>query len=292
VAGNETELKLAAMPDGGFVMAYGGFSTALRGFITVERFNSSGGLLSSRFIPDDRNSLTNWDITADRSGNYTVVFERETDDTLHTGTDVLSSNTHAITYDRLTNAPGAEKIGTAQNDREDDDRLGAIASLANGHVVTLTTEPDGGGLFEFPCDTVEFTITDSATGNRTYRPAEISGSADLGAVAENVAVLAGGQFVMLYRGEFSHNLFMRIGSAEAQASPIGSEIQFTTNDDFQYESPLVVGLKDGGFLDAWSNITHSTLFERASPLTARRSAQPSRSPRTWRGTARLSAACP
>ena len=54
---DETGPKLVALPDGGFVMAYGSFD-ASGGFITVERYDSNLQSVSSRLITDPRSSLT------------------------------------------------------------------------------------------------------------------------------------------------------------------------------------------------------------------------------------------
>ena len=46
--GPETGPKIVALPDGGFVMAYGGYSVADGGFIVVQRFNSNNQAVSER----------------------------------------------------------------------------------------------------------------------------------------------------------------------------------------------------------------------------------------------------
>ena len=76
-ASDETGPKIVALPDGGYVVAYGSYSAADGGFITVQRFDSNSSAVSTRVILSDQGDLTKWEITADSVGNYTVVFERQ-----------------------------------------------------------------------------------------------------------------------------------------------------------------------------------------------------------------------
>jgi hypothetical protein len=149
-ASDETAPKIVALPGGGYVVAYGSYSAAAGGFITVQRFDSNSSPVSVNFILSGEGDLTKWEITADSAGNYTVVFEREVspDDT----------DIHAIAYDYATNTGWPERHNTAENSDEYD-RLGAVASFANGHVVTLTQEPDGSATTIAVADTVRLAIT-------------------------------------------------------------------------------------------------------------------------------------
>jgi hypothetical protein len=83
VASDETGPKIVALPDGGFVMAYGSYFEATGGFIAVQRYDGNGESLFSDLILDDRGSLTGWEVTADPAGNYTVAFERENAHIVH-----------------------------------------------------------------------------------------------------------------------------------------------------------------------------------------------------------------
>jgi len=255
---DETEPKIVALPDGGFVVAYGSYDSSLGGFIVVERYDSSGGQKTYRVITDARSSLTGWEITTDSAGNYTVVFEREIE-TIISGESVFSTDIHSITYDAATDTAGPEQIHTAQNNPEDDDSLGAVASFASGHIVTFATEPDEGTIGD-PTSTVEFTITDPATGNVIRPFVEIAGAAGaftyVAAEAKDVAVLTGGQFIMLYskftstNAEQDRKLSMKICAGEAPDSAIGPEIHLPTNG-YAPENAKVVALGDGGFFVVW-----------------------------------------
>ena len=233
-AGDETGPKIVALPDGGFVMAYGGYFEAIGGFITVERFNSAGQSLFYNVITDDLGSLTDfWEITADSTGNYTVAFERLTD----------PPYVHSITYDFATNATGPERTNVSPP------TLGALDTFANGHILTFSTLPSGGALM---------TINDPATGirlrSRIFDGAEASNS-----TAEDVAVLTGGQFVLLYKftGAFNVTSYVfRVGVAEDGS--IGPRVTIPSLGPL--DGLHAVALQDGGFFVAWLETNSHTLY--------------------------------
>ncbi len=248
----EMQPQAEALPDGGFVLVYGLGQPDQGSFIYVERFDSNGNHVSGgqHAILDSENSLANWQVEVDGSGNYTVVFERLTGS---------SQDVHSITYDFITNTPGPERTNLAQNSG-DNDTLSASDAFVNGHIVTLTTDPDDGG----DIDTVEFTITDPATGNVVRAAQEIAGEPgeffSISAVGKDVAVLTGGQIVMAYT-HFSDDSFgyetysarLRICSSESPGSAVGPEIVLGTNHVNEFFLPEIrlVALLDGGFFAIW-----------------------------------------
>ena len=252
-ASDETGPKLVALPDGGYVVAYGSYLDALGGFIAIERFDANGNELSSRFILDSNSSLTDWDISADSVGNYTVVFERDTG----------SIDVHAITYDYLTNAAGVEHTNLAQNS-SDDDRLGATAEFADGRVVTFYTEPDDWYFsyippLQVPGTTFEFTITDGLTGAAVRGATEIADpETRVAGRAQDVAILKDGQIVLLYSlirqdGELAMKIVADGSSNGSISSEIIVDASFSLDGDGArgFENARVVALQDGGFLVAW-----------------------------------------
>ncbi len=56
-ASDETGPKIVALPDGGYVVTYGGYFEATGGFINVERFDSAGNSVFNSQILDERSSL-------------------------------------------------------------------------------------------------------------------------------------------------------------------------------------------------------------------------------------------
>ena len=269
---DETGPKLAAMADGGFVMAYGGYFEALGGIVTVERFNSLGQSQYYNVITDPISSLTDWDISADSSGNYTLALERRINGSI----DVRS-----ITYDN-TGLRYAERTNVAQNSG-DDDRLGAVAAVGDGRIVTFYTEPDDywlAGTYLPPlyvdATTFEFTITDGLTGATIRGATEIADpETRLTGRALDTVVLTGGQIVLLYGidrngGELS----MRIvgdGSASGAITPeIVVDATFSLDGDGGrgFANAHAVALQDGGFLVAWTivNFLYAGRFNAGGTL--------------------------
>ncbi len=264
VASDETGPKIVALPDGGFVMAYGSYFEALGGFITVQRFDSLGNSVSSKFILDDYSTLTDWDITADSLGNYTVTFERSVPTAIPNAV-ILQQDIHSITYDHLFNVAGAEQTNVAQNSIEKDS-LGATASFGDGRIVTFYTEPDDWLFSIFPPlyvsgTTFEFTITNPLDGTVVRGATEISDPETRAAGrAQDVAVLTGGQIVLLYSHSGTNSgLGMKIVANGSSNGSISSEIivdpSFSLEGDGVrgFENARVVALQDGGFMLLWVN---------------------------------------
>jgi len=233
--GPETGPKIVALPDGGFVMAYGGYSVADGGFIVVQRFNSNNQAVSERFITDSQSSLTAWEITADAVGNYSVVFERK----IGSSIDI-----HSFTYNFSNNVRGPERTNVAQNSTEDD-RLATMEAFANGHLLAFYTEPDDSldGLY----DTAEFRIIDPATG-ALIRNGEIYDGTFIGvphrSVARDAAVLTGQQFVLVYT--FDNHYAFSVVNTETSAG--GPQVDILSSGALG--GVHVVAMADGGFLIA------------------------------------------
>ncbi len=250
---DETEPKIAALPDGGFVVAYGSYNDAIGGFIVVDRINSTGGSASSRFITDNNNNtLTKWEITVDAAGNYIVAFER-------------AGNVKAIRFDHATNNAGLE-FSAAQNGT-DFDHLGGIAAFSNGNlagnIVTVSDEQDEvyRGVFPFgtydTIDTVEFKITNPATGEVIRQPVHIAGSFLGGnATAPSVAVLEGGEFVVVYN--IGGGIALKVVASGAPGATIGPQIEVTYGHNVN--NARVIALPDGGFFVAWADHTSVSLW--------------------------------
>lgn len=163
---NEFDPRLAAMPDGGFVMTYisnaSGHNT-----IGVERYDSNGVLISSHSITGDDDFVSSPDIAVSAAGDYVVVFSREIP-------EEQRSDVHAVVYNGTTNDPGTEHLFTAQNG-EDDEGIPHVDTFSNGDIIAIYRETDGTGPFESPYGTVEVRIT-SATGAAVSSHVEIAGA--------------------------------------------------------------------------------------------------------------------
>ncbi len=255
VASDETGPEIVAMPDGGYVVAYGSYLEALGGFIGLERFDANGLSVSSRFITDPVSSLTEWKLTVDSLGNYTIVYERWEPHAIGGGNVVYSQDIFSRTYDYLTNGAGPENSHVAQNSAEVDE-LGAVATFANGHMVTFYNEPDY-DFFGNKADTVEYSIIDPVSGTQIRNPVEIDGpNWDDDAIALDVACLSYGPFVLLY--QFNDNYAFRIGESDAPGSPMSSRNTVATFGALG--GARVVALNEGGFFIEWLESTAHILY--------------------------------
>jgi Ca2+-binding RTX toxin-like protein len=255
VASDETGPKIVAMPDGGYVVAYGSYLEAIGGFIGIERFDANGFSVSSRFITDPNSSLTEWDLTVDSAGNYTVVYERLAPHALSNGNVINSQDIFSRTYDNLTNGAGPENAHIAQNSSELDE-LGAVATFADGRMVTFYSEPDY-DFFGNKAQTAEYSIIDPVSGTIIRNPVEIDGpNWDDDAVAIDVACLAYGPFVLLYA--FNGNYAFRIGESDAPGSSMSSRNTVATFGALG--GARVVALNEGGFFIEWLESTAHILY--------------------------------
>jgi Ca2+-binding RTX toxin-like protein len=253
--GNETGPQIVALPDGGFVMAYGGYNPAEGGFIAVDRYNSSLQPVSSRHIVDPLyppiGSLTEWEITADSLGNYTVVYERMPA-AGSSNIDIFSITYNNINDPTTNNVPRPERRAGPNSGNVDD--LGGIASFANGHVVTFTRQLDEDQAWGI----ARITITDPLSGAVIRPPTNIAGNFDdpTQAFPADVAVLADGRFVVLYtEREYGYPPVLKMRIGESETGAIGSGITIFSDFNAPYYAIIfaqVVGLEDGDFFVTWS----------------------------------------
>jgi Ca2+-binding RTX toxin-like protein len=156
----------------------------------------------------------------------------------------------ALVFDGTTNNPGPEHVLTAQNG-EDREYISAIDTFANGDIIAVYSEKDGTDIGQDVYWTTEVRVT-SATGAAVTSHFELAGSESHGAIATDIAVLTGGQFVALYYYEEGTSTFeLRMGSVSGSTITFGSEITIApaAGESTQYHS--VVALLDGGFFVAW-----------------------------------------
>jgi Ca2+-binding RTX toxin-like protein len=255
---DETGPKLVALPDGGFVMAYGSYDNN-GGFIAVERYDNNATLPQSVASREIRHStLTAWEITADTAGNYTVVYERVASHTIN-GNPVQSIDTFSVTYNNTSdpatnNVPRPERRA-GNNSLNDNDELGGIASFANGHLVTFTRDLDE-DFFGNDDWIARINITDPLSGAILRGPVDIAGEVfSASAFPKDIAVLKNGQFVVVYTelADYLPVLKMRIGASENGA--IGSAIAIFSDQNARADDIFfaqVVGLQDGDFFVTWS----------------------------------------
>jgi hypothetical protein len=257
---DEVAPQIVALPDGGFVAAYGSFNDGVGGdFIAVERFGSNGAETAYNLITDQNGGLNNFyqaKVTADNNGNYIVAFERDVG-----GGDL---DVEAYVYNYLSNQPlpnnTSHGFSVAQNSA-DPDFLGNIATFSDGNVITIYNEPDAPSGIGSGYQSAEFYIWQSASGNTVWGPVEFAGEVATDAIAQDVAVLTGGQFVLLYKATgLSYNIGLRIGASDTPGSALGPVIVVAPLNHIagNYEA-RVVALNDGGFLVVWADPVNDAL---------------------------------
>ena len=264
VDGDETGSKIVALPDGGYVVAYGAYDAENGGYIVVERFNSSGISVSNRWITDPRSSLTDWEITADNNGNYIVLFERLNEyvryGPLGGEERYLSRDVQGIIFDHVSNNPRPE-FDAGQNGGWTDYIGGDVAAFTNGNAVTVSTRRYNEDTADDLWAEVVFQITQTGTGTTVAPATRIAGGEDSYAAGSDVAVLTGGQFVVVYEYlESRRDVALRIVSGDQPGSTVGPEIVVASRTPALNYQPRVVALNDGGFFVAWANSRQDALL--------------------------------
>jgi Ca2+-binding RTX toxin-like protein len=225
---------LAALPDGGFALAYNSVGPALgaNASILFERYNAvgaqtAGGTIAIGTIGGTINHHPSIALLAD--GDFVVSYQQ----TSAGDTDIL-----ARVVDADTNIVGGALTNAAQNS-PDEDSLPNTIVLSNGNIVTVYNEVDMGVLG------IEAQVMTPAGVFVSNLP--IAGPA----VDPHAAALTGGGFVVVWENA-PNNGEIR---AEVRNNNGG-----TVADDFLVQgginaqnAPDVVALKDGGFFVAWSD---------------------------------------
>jgi Ca2+-binding RTX toxin-like protein len=225
--------KVAALPDGGFVVVYA-IATSAPVFegvdLVVERRDASGHVVFSQTLHDTYTTGSTYDIAVAANGDYTVQFMQYFDSSLATDTDV---DAFGFIYDFDTNARGT-RFSTGRNASDYDD-LGGAAALAGGGFAYVSIKFDG---------TTPFVVATAVNGaGQTILQPFTSGEG----FSPGVAGLTDGNFAITYtRGG---DVFYRVISPEGGASPelvaaggAGSQVR-----------PAITQLADGGFFIAWND---------------------------------------
>ncbi len=241
--GDEGQVSAAALPDGGFVIAYTSRTGVTALTAVVERYDSEGVRVFSHAIPQAGGSTWNENvgpcISVQPEGDYTLVFGYTTDGG---GGSQLA---RAVTFDFETNQPGRELASLSSSGGI---KVIASASLNDGRAITLysvfDTELIGSGRGQ----TAQMTIRDAATG-QLISVTKLSG---ISSYAQDVTVLSDGRYVVTFIDEDSNNIVMRIGNDASGNYQLGREILVgTAEGGNNYNACSLTALADGGFFIAW-----------------------------------------
>jgi Ca2+-binding RTX toxin-like protein len=239
--------SIAAMPDGGFVLAY---LCGTNDDIMVKRFDSAGSLVATRVITDNDGDIREPSITVDRQGNYIVAFMRYYDSV---GLDI-DYDTRAVVFNHISNNELDEFSASITNDSWD--KSCDVAAFTNGNIVAVNRSDDLEALV-FDDSGIYCQISDTGTGAKVKTFHVADGDKDE-YVAPHVAVLTSGRFVVT----FEHNrgdVYFRIGSSGTAAATLGSRVTVASGNNDQAYSD-VVALQDGGFFVVWHDVTADTLY--------------------------------
>ena len=233
-ARQEFPAHVAALPDGGMVIAYAVNNSTED--IVIERRDASGRVVHTDTLNDVLNSFGGFGIAVAANGDYAVQFVQEYDD----GIPIIASwdqDVHGFVYDFETNAR-SKRFDVAVNG-DDSDYASGMTALAGGGFAYLSFGSDS----DFKNVNVKLIDNDG----RSMRGSVTVGEGQNAAIAG----LTDGNFVVTY--ERDGNIFFRVMNPEAGAS---AELVAAQNIT-QESEPEITHLLDGGFFIAWFDTDRS-----------------------------------
>ncbi|HEX8380382.1 MAG TPA: cadherin domain-containing protein [Allosphingosinicella sp.] len=238
-SGVGTEPAVAALPDGGFVVA----SRPL-GSIAVQMFDSAGTATSAKLTVSNAGSgVGEPQIAVLANGGFAVTW----DDSRSTGTDVSGSGVHLRVYDSAGAPVGGDVlVNTSTAGNQADPSISALAG--GGYVVTWTDRPGQGASW-----VAKAQIFDSA-GARVGGEFVVSGSSSGFAtvVETSVVTLSNGNFAVAWSESDESGPAHRIQIFTPAGVKVGGQIVAPSNAYGTSVGPSLTALSDGGFAVAWS----------------------------------------
>ncbi|MDB5505555.1 MAG: Ca2+-binding protein toxin-related [Devosia sp.] len=220
--------SIAALPDGGFVIAYiddeGGSDDEIR----IERFNAAGGSIFVGSVTSGGNPASNPEITVALDGSYMVSFTR-----------IISgdSDVRGVIVSPA-NVIGAE-FDAAQNSA-DVDAGSDVTALSNGSFAIAYDETDA------PTVGIEIQIVNASGG--LVSTANVSATPGFD---PRVTALTGGGLAVVWNDAAS-NGDIRFSIYDNAGALVANQILVVGGSNSQNE-PNVVGLRDGGFFVVWDD---------------------------------------
>lgn len=249
-ADDEGDFTAAALPGGGFVIAYE--DTDING--TAIRYNildangvnvTTGTIASDPGDPD----LGAPSVTVNTDGSFLVSYQSR---------DIATNQTD--TFATIVNASGVAGSPFLLLDGSLSDDVGAggqqvdVTTLTNGNYVIIARQIDGDSGFNMR-------IINPAGGN-VLGFTEVSGT--LGDaesdVAPTVAALSGGGFVVVWQNTDANDTDVLFQRYDAAGAAVGGQVNVDDDSGTDNDvSPDVVGLSDGGFVVVWDNNENGTI---------------------------------
>ncbi|MEO1193394.1 MAG: calcium-binding protein [Pseudomonadota bacterium] len=225
----ESDPEIAALSDGGFVMVYEDFDTAVD--IIFQKYNANGTSVDTgtvAFDPAGADGIADPKVAVFSDDSFVVVYTRS----VGAGTDVRA---------RIVDSSGTVGSEITIRTGSGDPREPTVTVLENDNFVVSFVEDDPAGAG------IEFSILDSSGGFVRSGINVVSPQTD-----ENeepyVEALTGGGFVIAWTNETNfadENIYARVFNASG--TDISGLVNVATNADDDAE-PSVAALNDGGFM--------------------------------------------
>ena len=234
-----TEPAVAALPDGGFVVA-----TRPLGSIAVQMFDLAGAATSAKLTVSNAGSAVGEpQIAVLANGGFAITW----DDSRSAGADASGSGVHLRVYDSAGAPVGGDVlVNTSTAGNQADPSISALAG--GGYVVTWTDRPGQGASW-----VAKAQIFDSA-GARVGGEFVVSQpSSSMGTVVEtSVVTLANGNFAVAWSESDQSGPAHRIQIFTPAGVKVGGQIVSPSNAYGTSVGPSLTALSDGGFAVAWS----------------------------------------
>lgn len=248
-ADDEGDFTAAALPGGGFVIAYedtDGNGTAIRYNI----LDANGAVVTTGTIASDPGApdLGAPSVTVNSDGSFLVAYQQR-DVGLNTDTFATIVDTAGVAGSPILLLDGALSGDVGAGGQQVD-----VTTLTNGNYVLIARQIDGDNGFNMR-------IVNS-TGGNVLGFTEVSNTLGDGEtdVAPVVTALSGGGFVVVWQNTDANDtdiLFQRYNAAGvAQGGQVNVDDDSGADND---RTPDVVSLSDGGFVVVWDNQQAGTI---------------------------------
>jgi len=254
---DQIQPSIAALSNGGFVIAWADSSNGFNFDIRAQRYNASGVAQGTEFLVNSTisNGQTDSSIAAFSGGGFVIVWG----DFSQTGGDTSSAAVRAQRFDASGVAQGAEFL--VNTSTLNGQFLPSVAALVGGDFVIAWTDssgtaPDTSGN---AIRAQRFNASGVAQGTEFLVNSTTTASQD----NASVAPLAGGGFVIAWQdgsttgGDTSSDA-IRAQRYDASGVAQGPEFLVNTTTTNRQEFPRAAGLNNGNFVFAWRDNSNGT----------------------------------
>jgi Ca2+-binding RTX toxin-like protein len=242
-AGNATTPDIAALADGGYVIAWDGRISDDSEAAALQRYAPSGAPsgFETRLNSETSNAQSNVAVTGLASGGYVAIWSSYQQD----------GNSGGV-YGQIYGSSGA-RAGTefrVNTTVASNQNYPAIAALQGGGFVAVWENLDGNG----NCFAIRMQRYD-ASGNAAGGETSVTPSNSVGQRDPSVAGLQDGGFIVVWSSSVAvpNDYFVLARRYDASGNPSGAIFQIDAPDGEYDLDPRVIALGDGGFAVAWES---------------------------------------